>query len=400
MSLFRFEIKKLLVNKKTLIMLAALFVLYAATGFLTSYFGFGSQSNYAVYQELADTYTGPVDAEQAAISTEISDATKERYGNDDEALTEAGAADPVLKFNMDYADYARYVDEYYNGASTDATSNPYGVNVLQNKVNSMEQSGDTSSFEYRETVQQLDAEISLGEPVFANTSLWDNLFDLWGGYMSLFVLFIPLAFIIAPVFSVEASTGMDNIVLSSMHGRKKIVTAKLASVVITSAVLVLIYLAATFFANFLAIGSFTGVTAALRSVATFVRTPFSMSVWQFAIVSAVWLLFMGIVFGIVTAFISSKMKSQMATFGIGLVILLSSMILNFFGSNFAAIIKPLIDFGFASIFESVDIFSTFTVYNIFGISVPYWAAAIGLMTILCGIGTWAIYHFQKTRTAA
>ncbi|GLB28466.1 membrane protein [Lacrimispora amygdalina] len=400
MSLFKFELKKLLVNKRTLIILVVLFIAYAVTGFITCYFGFGSQSNYAVYKELADAYTGPIDAEQAAISLEISDATKVRYGNNEEALSEAGAADPVLKFNMDYADYARFVDEYYNGASTDATSNPYGVNVLRDKISSMEEIGDTSSFEYKETVEQLDAQIALGEPEFANTSIWDNLFDLWGGYMSLFLLFIPLAFIIAPVFSVEASTGMDNIVLSSMHGRKKIVTAKLAAVVITSLVSVLVYLVATFLANALALGSFTGATAALSSVTAFARTPFAMSVWQFAIVAAVWMLFMGVVFGIVTAFISSKMKNQMSSFGIALVILMFSMILNFFGSNVAALIRPLIDFGFASLFESVDIFSTFAVYNIFGISVPYWAAALGLMAILGGICTWAIYRFQKTRTAA
>jgi ABC-type transport system involved in multi-copper enzyme maturation permease subunit len=318
MSLFRFELKKLLFNKKTLILLTVLLILYAAIGFLVSHFSFGGQSNYTIYRELADAHTGPIDPVQAAASNKVSDDTKIRFGNNSDALSEAGYHDPVIKFNLNYADYAKYADEYYNGASTDSASAPYGINNLQKKVDSLEQNGDSSSFEYRKTVRQLETETSIGEPVFDNTSLWVNLFNNWGTYIVLFLLFIPLGFIIAPVFSIEASTGMDNLILSSMHGRKKIVTAKLVSVIITSAVVVMIYVAATFFANFLAMGSFAGATAALRSVAAYARAPFAMDVWQFAVVSVLWLLFMGIVFGIVVAFVSSKIKSQLGTFGIGL----------------------------------------------------------------------------------
>lgn len=399
MSLFRFELKKLLVNKKTIIMLGVMFILYAAVGFATAYYGFGGQSNYTVYEELAEANAGPVNPEQAALSTDAATAAKERYGDNAEAISHVTSGDPVLKFDVDYADFATNVDEYYNGASTDAASDPYGIAPLQNQIDSLAQSGDTSSFEYKAATQQLETETALGTPEFANTSLWDNLFTNWGGYIVLILLFIPLAFIIAPVFSMEASTGMDNIVLSSKHGRGKIVTAKLASVVITAVAAALIYLVATFLFNFLAMGSFAGATAGLRSVVTFVRAPLGMAVWQYAFVAAGWLVLMSAVFGIVMAFISSKMKSQMATFGIGLAVLLSTMALGALGTNFTAMIQPLIDFGFANVFQSNDIFSTFSVYNILGMAVPYWAVALGVMAVLCGIGIWAIYSFQKKRTA-
>ena len=58
-----------------------------------------------------------------------------------------------------------------------------------------------------------------------------------------FLLFVPLAFIIAPVFAVERSSGMDNLILSSRHGRKKIVTVNLLSVLVASTVVVTLYLA-------------------------------------------------------------------------------------------------------------------------------------------------------------
>jgi hypothetical protein len=399
MSLLQFELKKLLINKVTLSILAALFVLSATMGSLPNLVSFGSVSNYKVYSELANAYTGPINAERAAIATAESENIEERYGENREVLQGLRSADPVLAFNLDYADYVEYVDEYYHGASTDDPSNPYGIYPLQNKLNTLEQNGDTSSFDYRRTAQQLEVETSLGAPKYANTSLWDTLFGLWSSIIPILFLFIPLAFIIAPVFSLEASTGMDNIVLSTKHGRKRVVTAKLATVSITSAAVTLTYMTATFLGNFLAMGSFVGADAALRSVTTFIRTPLAMSVWQYAIVAAIWLLFMGIVFGIATAFISSKMKSLISTFGISLILLFSTIVLRLAGSNLGTVLNLVVDFGFTSVFLSSNIFKEFIVYSIFGIAVPYWTAALMVMTILCAAGTFAIYRFQRSRTA-
>lgn len=56
---------------------------------------------------------------------------------------------------------------------------------------------------------------TLGEPKFANILLWENLFVNWGEHLMQFLLFIPLAFIIAPVFAVERETGMDHLILNS-----------------------------------------------------------------------------------------------------------------------------------------------------------------------------------------
>jgi ABC-type transport system involved in multi-copper enzyme maturation permease subunit len=135
---------------------------------------------------------------------------------------------------------AQYVDEYHRGSPLDSLFEPYGVTVLQKRIGDLELAGETKSFEYKKTAVQLRTEQNLGEPQFANTVLWANLFANWGDFIILFLLFVPMAFIISPVFSFEASSGMDNLILSSRHGREKIVSAKIVAVIVSSVVIIVL----------------------------------------------------------------------------------------------------------------------------------------------------------------
>jgi hypothetical protein len=246
MSLFRFELRKLLLNRRTLAILAIMSVIYAAVGFGTSYFLVGSGESYRTYSVLAEPVAGPLDEQRAeeALASESGgrdwtfggptpptysasyEALKQRFGDNPEMIYYGTSSDPVMKFDVDYANFVGYVDEYHNGAPSDSLSEPYGVNVLRENLSQMERDGKSGTFEYKSTQKQLDKEISLCEPQFANTVEWGNLFTNWGDTIMLFILFIPLSFLISPVFSGEAATGMDNLILSSRNGRRKIVTAK------------------------------------------------------------------------------------------------------------------------------------------------------------------------------
>jgi hypothetical protein len=44
-----------------------------------------------------------------------------------------------------------YTDEYYNGSPLDSLGDPCGINVLQKKLDTLEQAGEAGSFEYRKT---------------------------------------------------------------------------------------------------------------------------------------------------------------------------------------------------------------------------------------------------------
>jgi ABC-type transport system involved in multi-copper enzyme maturation permease subunit len=399
MSLFEFELRKLFLNRRNIIILVFMFGIYGAIGFGTTYFLTGSKANYAIYAELAAPLTGPLNPQKAEEARVVYEGLKERYGGSEEAIYFGTSSDPAAKFDVDYAHFADYVDEYYHGSPMDSLGEPYGTAVLEKKLASLEEAGEAASFEYRKTKVQLRVEQRLGEPQFANTVLWDNLFKNWGDFIMLFLLFVPLAFIIAPVFSVEASTGMDNLILSSRHGRQKIVSAKIAAVVVSAVCVIAAYLAATFAFGFLSVATFEGGRAALRSIPGYVRAPFGFTNGQFAQVSAAWLLAAGVVYALIVAFISSRTENLLAAFGISLIVLFLNVGLSALGTTISQKIQPLLDFGMASITLTGEVFTAYKAYNVFGTVVPYWFMILMFMAALTTLAGFGMYWGQKHRTA-
>jgi ABC-type transport system involved in multi-copper enzyme maturation permease subunit len=403
MSLFQFELRKLFLNRKTIIILLFMFAIYGAIGFGTTYFLVGSASNYQRYADLAEPLTGPLNPQKAEEARLVYEGLKARYGDNEEAIYYGTSSDPEAKFNVDYAHFANHIDEYYNGSPMDSLGDPYGITVLEKKLSSLEQAGEADAsekFEYRKTSNQLRIEQHLGEPQFANTVLWDNLFKNWGDFIMLFLLFVPLAFIIAPVFSVEASTGMDNLILSSRNGRRKIVSAKIAAVVVSAVCIIAAYLAATFIFGFLSVATFEGGTAALRSIPGYVRAPFGFTNWQFTLVSVLWLLASGIVYALIVAFISSRTGNLLAAFGISLIVLFLNVGLSALGTTISQMIQPIIDFGIASIALTGEVFVNYKVYNIVGTVVPYWFMILVFMAVITALAGFGMYWGQKHKTAA
>jgi ABC-type transport system involved in multi-copper enzyme maturation permease subunit len=399
MSLFQFELRKLFLNRKNIIILLFMFGIYGAIGFGTTYFLVGSKANYETYAELASPLAGSVNPQKAEEARVVYEELKERYGGSEEAIYYGTSSDPAAKFNVDYTHFADHVDEYYNGSPMDSLGEPYGITVLERKLSSLEQVGKAGSFEYRKTRNQLRVEQRLGEPQFANTVLWDNLFKNWGDFIMLFLLFVPLAFIVAPVFSVEASTGMDSLILSSRHGRRKVVTAKIAAVVVSAVCVIAAYLTATFVFGFLSMGTFEGGEAALRSIPGYVRAPFGFTNWQFTLVSAVWLLASGVVYALIVAFISSRTGNLLAAFGVSLIVLFLNVGLSALGTTISRMIRPVIDFGIASIALTGEVFTGYKAYNIFGMVVPYWCMIIMFMAVIGALAGFGMYWGQKHRTA-
>ncbi len=60
MSLFQFELRKLLFNKKNLILLLCLLILYSVVGLTSTMFLIGGNDSYRAYEELAADWEGPI----------------------------------------------------------------------------------------------------------------------------------------------------------------------------------------------------------------------------------------------------------------------------------------------------------------------------------------------------
>ena len=400
MSLFRFELRKLLLNKKNLILLLCLLALYSVVGLTSTMFLIGGNDSYRAYEELATAWEGPFDSEKAAEAEKIYQEVSARYGTDARMIARSVKDQPEIILAVNYHAYTERVEEYWNGTPPESVEEPYGIALLQEKITELESQGKQDTVACRELSASLQRLEELGEPEFANTLLWENLFNNWGEHMMQFLLFVPLAFVIAPVFAVERSSGMDSLILSSRNGRRKIVTAKLLSVLVASIVVVVLYLAATFIFGFLHHGSFQGWDAAIQSIPTYARSMFRWKVWQFAAVGAVWLIFTGAVYSLIICFISSRMKSQMSTVGVSLAVLFVNVGLAAMGDTVTQRLGVLVDFGLANVTLAKEVFSGYKVFHVFGMNVSYPVMAIPVLAAIAAVAAFGIYRGQKSRSIA
>lgn len=399
MSLFRFELRKLLLNRKTLILLLCLLALYSVVGLTSTMFLIGGNDSYRAYEELAAACEGPFDSEKAAEAEKTYQEISARYGTDSRMIARSVKDQPEIILAVNYHAYTERVEEYWNGTPPESIEEPYGIALLQAKLTELESQGKQDTAACRRLSACLQRLEELGEPVFANALLWENLFNNWGEHMMQFLLFVPLTFVISPVFAVERSSGMDSLILSSRNGRRRIVTAKLLSALVTSAVVVVLYLAATFVFGFLSHGSFHGWDAAIQSIPVYARSMFRLKVWQLAAVGAAWLIFTGAVYGLVICFISSRMKSQMGAAGVSLAVLFVNVGLAAMGDTVAQRLGILVDFGLANVTLAKEVFGSYKVFHVFGMDVSYPVMAVFVLAAVAAAAAFGIYRGQRSRTA-
>ncbi|MEB9896382.1 hypothetical protein P4K96_23380 [Bacillus cereus] len=150
--MFQYEMKKLLINKSKLILLAVLFILYAVFAYASvmgEYELSGSEKKNAVseYTRLVSENSGKLNPNQLAESQTIIDAVIAEHGSG-EGFRYLLNRDPVLKFHYRYAAFGQNVNEYWNGPQEQDKGNIKGVYPLQEKLKELEADGQTGTYEY------------------------------------------------------------------------------------------------------------------------------------------------------------------------------------------------------------------------------------------------------------
>ncbi len=399
MNLFKFELKKLLLNRRSLIFIAILGVFYFAIGFGNSLFSFGGSASFSEYSGLADNVTGSIDKEFASTSTEKISALNSLYGSAHHVMRQC-SNESMSKLEYDYFQFSSRYDAYYNGSYNDDPESPNGIYPLEKKLDALKADNKTDTYQYKKLDKQLNTLNDLGEPEFANVVLWESLFEGWNGIIILILLFFPLAFLVSSVFTKEATSGMDNLILSSINGRASILAAKMGSVAVLSIILSLLYFTATFLGNFIPYMSLTGYDAPVRCLSFMSQSPLDMNVLSFALLNVLWVTLVALVFGFIATYISSKLKNHAAVFGVGIIILLLGLILESLGTDIVEKIQLLVDFSFINTIDTTKIFGSFSSYNVFGQVIPYWVCSVVIFFVLIALATIALIKQQKSRVIA
>lgn len=397
MNLLQYEIKKLLFNKRSMIFIAILALLYISVGVGNSLFTFQENSSFSEYSEIASDVEGSINQEFAATSTEKIQDLLSIYGST-HSVKRVCSRDSELKLFFDYAQYADRVNSYTNGNSE--SDEPTGIVELEQELEQLKDNGKTDTYQYKKLNKQLTTMKKLGAPEFHNVVLWQSLFEGWNGLILLILLFFPMAFLISSVYTKESTTGMDNLILSSEKGRTSIALAKLGAVAISTVFVTLIYFIATFIGNFLPFMSLKGGTVSVRSLGIMSNAQFDMSIFSFALITVLWVTFISIVFGAIIAYISSKFKNQASVFGVGIIILLLGIILEALGSNIVSKLQIIVDFCFDKVLNVSTILGSATTYNLFGFVVPYYILATIIFVLLGVFAILLVIRQQKHRTIA
>jgi ABC-type transport system involved in multi-copper enzyme maturation permease subunit len=398
MILFQYEMKKLLFNKSRIILLAVIFIICMLMGLLSAEgsLALRKSADYSEYIRLVSENTGGFNPEQFAKSKAISEATEVEYrkGNEDGFYMYLHR-NPVQKFHNDYTKFGKRVHEYWNGPEYQDEANILGIYPIQEKLKEL--SGKTGTNEYRYYKKRLDTELSLGEPVFRNTLFWDNFSLAFDPSRVGFLLLMFLAFIISPVFTQEVQTDMDSIILCSVKGRREIVTAKLLSVCMTSAILTAVFFSGMFIGNYIFNGDINGFDAPARCFAGFTWTTLDMTVGGVAMLGVLWLIPVTMAFGLAMGLISAKSKNQTATFGLGVAMILTLSLFGFLRDDLKKMLGPLADFNYVAISIYGSVFGGVKVYNVFGKAVSYGAVALAVCFALGAVAALIIYMAQKRR---
>ena len=398
MKLLGLELSKTLANRGKLIVLALFLLLYVVMGFSSTYYSYGGTENYQTYVSLVEQHTGELDEAQGQLSTDLYTEAEHKYGAG-EAIDHYKMQDPELKFHSDYADFTTDVHNYYYGEEPGEQDidNLIGIEAVEQKLAELKAAGEQDGYEYARYEQQLATDHVLGAPTFQNVSFWESLFSNWGGMNVLLLLLFPLAYFVAPIFTQEVRTGMDNIVLCSKKGRREIVTAKLLTAVITAIVLSVLFLAGTFVGTAAATGSVAGADCALRCLSGFRTALYDLTIGQFAGIAALWIVLVSIACSSVALVVSSLTRNQAAAFGMSFIMLLVGMSTEIFGTGLKDLLWPIVDFSFNTLAKVSTIFGQTTTYNLFGQPVSYAAAGGIVAVILFVVFTAVVYAAQRKR---
>ncbi|MDR1615623.1 MAG: hypothetical protein LBR98_01180 [Syntrophomonadaceae bacterium] len=403
MKLFKYEMKKLLLNRNRLILLAVMFVIFTLMSLLTSsvVFEMRGSGDYREYLALVAEHSGTLNHEQLAESKQISEAARAsheaEYGKDQNDLFNAYLfRNPVMKFHHDYANFGERVHEYWNGSEPRDKSDIRGVYPLEEKLETLKYQQD--SYEYRYYQKRLETELSQGEPVFADKQFWSNFFAAFDITRVVFLFLIMLAFFMAPVFTRETENDMNGIILCSLKGRREIVTAKLLSVCSTIAVLTTMYFAGNFIGAFAVNGNIAGFDAPARCLEAFRETAIGTTVGGMAFIGILWTTFAALVFGLFVCLISAYAKSRTSVFGLSIVFILTFSMMGFLPDGIHSMIWPLIDFNFVTLSLCGIIFGGSTMYNFLGMPLSYGMAAFIVCIALSAITILLTYLAQMKRS--
>ena len=251
------------------------------------------------------------------------------------------------------------------------------------------EAADKKDFNYLKNLTHYNMLSGLKPPSGDYFRGWMQLIDF--AYTFSFVFLGALILLtLAPVFAEEYAVKMDSLILSSRHGRKKIVTAKIVASLLAVFSYAVIFLIMNVTVNSM-LFSLDGSRVALQELFKYRFSPFNLNVSQYFFIQQATHLFGAAAFSFLVLLLSVFSRSSLIPFFTGGAVYAGPFFLTRVLNIEHELIQRLMDFSYSQLIMVEELFSNFHVINLFGMPVLYLYAIYFFFLLLSAVTIFLIY---------
>lgn len=382
MSLFQFELYKIFSKKSvwfSLLGFLALFILPYSGQYKYGWDSYNNLEFQSMGREVAKAHEGvitKVDVEQAALLLDEYNKKSFTTVKEEEKESEAKKRWEVNIANM----------KVMVGSSE----------VIDTKINALKEIGESlKGSALKKNNLHIEMLKDRDEPYYSYSNGWNGMID----YVNTFGL-ISLAVLIilglSSVFSWEDETGMNQYILSSKHGRRKLVSAKIvASTIYVVFVAFVLYIEALVHHAYLY--TLEGGKGSLQLAFKYIASPYNFTLMEYHFVQLAFYLCSAIAFAMFVLLISSLIRNSLLSFFVsGVIFGLPLFVLKILSLKQEWILD-LFAFSFVSLMGVEELFMKFKAFSVFGNVYTYFFLASVYVVLLFVITLFMLYTTNKRK---
>lgn len=340
-----------------------------------------------IYEELHETWGGPITDEKVIAASEIMVEADSRAPGDPSAISSEERHASNVHFFV-----------------ASAGQNAEALNEHKIRLHTNLEKMESSTYDYKEMSKELSMLEDLGEPNgFYLIRAWRGMLTLIDPFFGTLFLSALILIGLTPIFSEEFTQRTAGLIAATKHGKKRIVTAK----IMAGTTYVLSIFMVLHFINFLIQsnihGGFEGWDAPIQSFidgstysTIYQYSPYNWDVLKLYVMTLSIQLFAAVAFSILVLFISSMIKNTMIAFFLSGSILVGPFILSQLGLERLGLFSFIKSFSYLELFKVQELFDAFKAYNVFGNPVLYPVLILVIYIILSiGILLFTYYGISK-----
>lgn len=208
----------------------------------------------------------------------------------------------------------------------------------------------------------------------------------------LIILVFCLGLGLSGVFSEEYAQGMDSLILSSKHGKKTIINAKIIAACIYSLSVFLIFEFTEITSYILTYKSLEGFNTPMNQLQFYRATPYNLTLFQLYLLEAFMLLAGILAFGLLILLCSSKINNALKTFFVSAALF---FIPSYFTKNLFRLDGSILVLlsSYSYFIGPDDLFENFNTFTVFGI--PVLNITVCMFTLIV-FSIFSIYFAKKS----